>query len=118
MVSEAQSKLRAAMTETELWASGPVAALTPGKPTQNGFSESFSARMRDELLNETLFFGLDHAGAKIANWVGDYHSQPCIPRWAAWHLLPTPQTSPQRTTGCAIPTGSTDPTSLTPRRIA
>src|SRR3954463_13144661 len=31
------------------------------KPMQNGFCESFNGRMRDELLNETLFFGLDHA---------------------------------------------------------
>jgi putative transposase len=30
--------------------------------------------MRDELLNETLFFGLDQARAKIADWVGDYNS--------------------------------------------
>lgn len=26
-----------------------------GKPTQNAFIESFNARVRDELLNETLF---------------------------------------------------------------
>jgi putative transposase len=26
----------------------------PGKPTQNAFIESFNARLRDELLNETL----------------------------------------------------------------
>jgi len=32
---------------------------------QNGLRESFNGRMRDELLNETLFFGLDHARAKI-----------------------------------------------------
>jgi putative transposase len=30
--------------------------IAPGKPTQNGFVESFNGRMRDELLNETLFF--------------------------------------------------------------
>jgi putative transposase len=42
---------------------------------QNGFCESFNGRMRDELLNETLFFGLDHARAKIADWVSDYNSQ-------------------------------------------
>jgi len=42
---------------------------------QNGFCESFNGRMRDELLNETLFFGLDHARAKIADWVGDYNGQ-------------------------------------------
>jgi transposase InsO family protein len=30
--------------------------IAPGEPTQNGFVESFNGRMRDELLNETLFF--------------------------------------------------------------
>ena len=40
---------------------------------QNGFCESFNGRMRDELLNETLFFDLDHARAKIADWVADYN---------------------------------------------
>ena len=29
--------------------------------------------MRDELLNETLFFGLDHARSAVAHWVGDYN---------------------------------------------
>ena len=44
---------------------------------QNGFCESFNGRMRDELLNETLFFGLDHARAKIATWANDYnHERP------------------------------------------
>ena len=49
--------------------------IAPGKPMQNGFCESFNGRMRDELLNETLFFGLDHARAKIAAWAADYNSQ-------------------------------------------
>jgi transposase InsO family protein len=35
--------------------------IAPGKPMQNGFCESFNGRMRDELLNEALFFGLAHA---------------------------------------------------------
>ena len=35
--------------------------IAPGKPMQNGYIESFNGRMRDELLNESLFFGLDHA---------------------------------------------------------
>ncbi|WP_246744999.1 IS3 family transposase [Methylocystis sp. Sn-Cys] len=47
--------------------------IAPGKPMQNGFCESFNGRMRDELLNETLFFGLDHARAKIGAWVSDYN---------------------------------------------
>jgi len=29
--------------------------IAPGKPQQNGFIESFNARLRDECLNETLF---------------------------------------------------------------
>jgi putative transposase len=49
--------------------------IAPGKPMQNGFCESFNGRMRDELLNETLFFDLDHARAKIADWASDYNSQ-------------------------------------------
>ena len=49
--------------------------IAPGKPMQNGFVESFNGRMRDELLNETLFFGLDHARAKIADWVADYNGE-------------------------------------------
>ena len=49
--------------------------IAPGKPMQNGFCESFNGRKRrDELLNETLFFGLDHARTKITEWADDYNS--------------------------------------------
>jgi putative transposase len=41
---------------------------------QNGYIESFNGRMRDELLNESLFFGLDHARELIATWVEDYNT--------------------------------------------
>ncbi len=40
--------------------------IAPGKPMQNGYAESFNGRMRDELLNETLFMSLDHARTAIA----------------------------------------------------
>jgi putative transposase len=49
--------------------------IAPGKPMQNGFCESFNGRMRDELLNESLFMGLDHARARIANWIADYNQR-------------------------------------------
>ena len=49
--------------------------IAPGKPMQNGYIESFNGRMRDELLNESLFFGLDHARAVIAAWVTDYNTE-------------------------------------------
>ena len=29
--------------------------------------------MRDELLNESIFFGLDHARSVIAEWADDYN---------------------------------------------
>ena len=32
--------------------------IAPGKPMQNAFIESFNGRLRDELLNETLFLSL------------------------------------------------------------
>ena len=47
----------------------------PGKPTQNAFVERFNGRMRDELLNETLFTSLDHAREKIAAWAWDYNTR-------------------------------------------
>jgi transposase InsO family protein len=40
---------------------------------QNGFIESFNGRMRDELLNETLFLDLDHSRQPIGAWVADYN---------------------------------------------
>jgi putative transposase len=48
--------------------------IAPGKPMQNGYVESFNGRMRDELLNESLFFGLDHARSAIADWADDYNN--------------------------------------------
>lgn len=47
--------------------------IAPGKPMQNGFMESFNGRMRDELLNESLFRGLSDARKRIAAWVADYN---------------------------------------------
>jgi len=55
-----------------LWSVGK-----PGKPQQNAFIESFNARLRDELLNETLFSSLDQARAALAVWKqGDNHARP------------------------------------------
>ena len=48
--------------------------IAPGKPMQNGFCESFNGRMRDELLNETLFLGLNHAKEKLALWMNDFNT--------------------------------------------
>jgi putative transposase len=48
--------------------------IAPGKPTQNAFIESFNGRLRDELLNETLFTSLAHAREALAIWREDYNT--------------------------------------------
>ena len=55
--------------------------IAPGKPQQNGVIESFNGRLRDELLNETLFRSLPHARAVLEASRRDYnqarpHSKP------------------------------------------
>ena len=49
--------------------------IAPGKPMQNAYVESFNGRMRDEFLNEALFFGLAHAREELAAWVADYNTE-------------------------------------------
>lgn len=48
--------------------------IAPGKPMQKGFIESFNGRLRDELLNETLFSSLSQARAALARWQFDYNT--------------------------------------------
>lgn len=43
-----------------------------GKPMQNGYVESLSGRMQDELLNETLILSLAHSWVEVAEWMKDY----------------------------------------------
>jgi putative transposase len=47
--------------------------IAPGKPQQNGFNESFNGKLRDEVLNETLFRSLPHARAVLESWRRDYN---------------------------------------------
>ena len=48
--------------------------IAPGKPQQNAFIESFNGRLRDELLNETLFTSLKHVREALAIWREDYNT--------------------------------------------
>jgi hypothetical protein len=45
----------------------------PGKPMQNAFIESFNGRLRDELLNETMFTSLAQARVALGCWRADYN---------------------------------------------
>jgi putative transposase len=51
--------------------------IAPGKPQQNAFIESFNGKLRDELLNETVFSSLAEARIMLAAWRHDYnHHRP------------------------------------------
>jgi putative transposase len=60
--------------------------IAPGKPQQNAFIESFNGRLRDELLNETLFTSLHHARELLTLWKDDYNN--VRPHSALGHLPP------------------------------
>lgn len=49
--------------------------ITPGKPNENAYIESFNGRFRDECLNENLFETLDEARDIIEKWRIDYNEE-------------------------------------------
>jgi putative transposase len=48
--------------------------IAPGKPSQNGFIESFNGKLRDEKLNDTLFTTLHQARVELATCRNDYNT--------------------------------------------
>lgn len=54
------------------WIGAVVGAKTsyiePGSPWENGFIESFNARLRAELLNGEIFYSLAEARTIIESW--------------------------------------------------
>jgi len=48
--------------------------ITPGKPRENGFTESLNGRIRDECLNEHVFETLAHARRLVEDWREDYNT--------------------------------------------
>ena len=50
-----------------------TAYIAPGSPWENGYIESFNARMRDELLNGEIFYSLNEARIIIENWRQHYN---------------------------------------------
>ena len=75
-----------------------TAYITPGSPWENGYIESFNARLRDELLDGEIFFSLEEARIVIENWRRHYNAvrphgalryrapapEVLMPGWAAW----------------------------------
>jgi putative transposase len=49
--------------------------ITPGKPVENMYIESFNGRLRDECLNEHWFMSIEHARQVIEDWRIDYNTE-------------------------------------------
>jgi putative transposase len=52
-----------------------TAYITPGSPWENGYIESFNARLRDELLNGEIFCSLREAQIVIEQWRRHYNQE-------------------------------------------
>jgi len=51
-----------------------VTYLTPGSPWENGYIESFNARLRDKFLNGEIFYTLQEARILIEGWRRQYNT--------------------------------------------
>ncbi len=80
--------------------------IAPGKPTQNAFIESFNGRLRDELLNETLFTTLAQVRALLGRWRADYNESRPHSRLGWQTPAEFARTFPRRETALRNPTSS------------
>ena len=51
-----------------------TAFITPGSPWENGYIESFNARLRDELLNGEIFYSIKEARIIVEAWRRHYNT--------------------------------------------
>jgi transposase InsO family protein len=51
-----------------------TAYIAPGSPWENGYIESFNARLRDELLDGEIFYSLREARIVIEQWRCHYNT--------------------------------------------
>jgi len=51
-----------------------TAYIAPGSPWENGFIESFNARLRDELLDGEIFYSIKEARIVIESWRRHYNT--------------------------------------------
>ena len=52
-----------------------TAYITPGSPWDNGFIESFNARLRDELLDGEIFYSLKEVRVVVESWRRHYNTK-------------------------------------------
>ncbi len=66
-----------------------TAYIEPGSPWENGYCESFNARLRDELLDGEIFYLLKDAKIVIESWRRHYNTQ--RPHSSLGYLPPAPE---------------------------
>jgi transposase InsO family protein len=66
-----------------------TAYIAPGSPWENGFIESFNARLRDELLDGEIFYSLKQAQVIIESWRRDYNT--VRPHGSLGYRAPAPE---------------------------
>jgi transposase InsO family protein len=66
-----------------------TAYITPGSPWENGFIESFNARLRDELLDGEVFYTLREAQIVIESWRRHYNT--IRPHTSIGYRAPAPE---------------------------
>jgi transposase InsO family protein len=66
-----------------------TAYIERGSPWENGFIESFNARLRDELLNGEIFYSLNEARIVIESWRRHYNT--LHPHGALGYKPPAPE---------------------------
>ena len=69
-----------------------TAYIAPGSPWENGFIESFNARLRDELLDGEIFYSLREAQVVIESWRRHYNTN-CPHSSLGKHLQPLDETA-------------------------
>ena len=69
-----------------------TAYIEPGSPWENGYCESFNARLRDELLDGEVFYSLAEAKIVIEGWRRHYNAS--RPHSALGYRPPAPEVVP------------------------
>ena len=67
-----------------------TAFIEPGSPWENGYIESFNARLRDELLNGEIFYTLKEAQVLLESWRRHYNA--VRPHGSLGYRPPAPET--------------------------
>ena len=65
--------------------------IEPGSPWENGYVESFNARLRDELLDGEIFYSLRETQILIERWRRHYNT--VRPHSALGYRPPAPETT-------------------------